>query len=82
MTTTIQPERAPRPEASASAPRSILDPAIMRAAVRPSFAKLHPRVQVRNPVMFVVEIGAAITTVAWLIQAFGGGPLGGGNEPW
>ena len=28
--------------------------------------------QVRNPVMFVVEIGAVITTVAWLIQLFGG----------
>ena len=35
--------------------------------------KLDPRVQVRNPVMFVVEIGAVITTVAWLIQLFGGG---------
>ena len=31
--------------------------------------------------MFVVEIGAAITTAGWLIQAFGGSPLGGGNEP-
>jgi K+-transporting ATPase ATPase B chain len=31
--------------------------------------------------MFVVELGAAITTVAWLIQVFGGRPLGGGNEP-
>jgi len=80
MTTTIQPEQAPR--SAASAPRSIFDPAILRAAIWPSIAKLDPRVQVRNPVMFVVEIGAAITTVAWLIQAFGGGPLGGGNEPW
>ncbi len=31
--------------------------------------------------MLVVELGAVITTVAWLIQAFGGGPLGGGHEP-
>ncbi len=31
--------------------------------------------------MFVVEIGALITTVAWLIQVFGGRPLGGGHEP-
>ena len=31
--------------------------------------------------MFVVEIGAVITTVGWLIQVFGGEPLGGGNEP-
>ena len=46
-----------------------------------SLAKLDPRVQVRNPVMFVVEIGAVITTGGWLIQVFGGQPLGGGNEP-
>jgi potassium-transporting ATPase ATP-binding subunit len=63
-------------------PRSLLDPAILRAAIWPSFAKLDPRVQIRNPVMFVVEIGAVITTVAWLIQAFGGRPPGGGDEPW
>src|SRR3954454_688337 len=48
---------------------------------RLALAKLDPRVQVRNPVMFVVEVGAVFTTVAWLIQAFGGSPLGGGDEP-
>jgi K+-transporting ATPase ATPase B chain len=32
-------------------------------------------------VMFVVEIGSVITTVTWLIQIFGGKPLGGGHEP-
>ena len=37
--------------------------------------------QIRNPVMFVVEIGAVITTLGWLIQVFGGSPLGGGDEP-
>ena len=67
------------------------DPPGSAVAVRPprsssrrwsaSLRKLDPRVQVRNPVMFVVEIGAVITTVAWLIQVFGGQPLGGGNEP-
>ena len=31
--------------------------------------------------MFVVEIGAFITTIGWLVQAFGGQPLGGGDEP-
>ena len=46
-----------------------------------SFTKLDPRIQFRNPVMFVVEIGAVITTFAWLKQAFGGEPLGGGDEP-
>ena len=61
--------------------RSLFDPEILRPAIVDSFRKLDPRVQVRNPVMFVVEIGALITTVAWLIQLFGGGPLGGGHEP-
>jgi K+-transporting ATPase ATPase B chain len=62
-------------------PRSLFDPAIVRPALIESLRKLDPRVQVRNPVMFVVEIGAVITTVAWLIQVFGGGTLGGGHEP-
>src|SRR5690348_17003891 len=56
--------------------RDILVPALID-----SFKKLDPRVQIRNPVMFVVEIGALITTFTWLIQAFGGKPLGGGSEP-
>jgi K+-transporting ATPase ATPase B chain len=54
---------------------------IVKRAVIDSFLKLDPRVQIRNPVMFVVEIGAVITTVTWLIQVFGGRPLGGGHEP-
>jgi K+-transporting ATPase ATPase B chain len=54
---------------------------IVRPALLASLTKLDPRVQVRNPVMFVVELGAVITTIAWLIQAFGGSPLGGGDEP-
>jgi K+-transporting ATPase ATPase B chain len=62
-------------------PRSLFDAEILRPALFGSVRKLDPRVQVRNPVMFVVEVGALITTVAWLIQAFGGSPLGGGHEP-
>src|SRR6202035_3038260 len=54
---------------------------IVRRALIDSFVKLDPRVQIRNPVMFVVELGAVITTVTWLIQVFGGGPLGGGHDP-
>ncbi|HEV7482764.1 MAG TPA: potassium-transporting ATPase subunit KdpB [Solirubrobacterales bacterium] len=61
--------------------RSLFDPAILRPALWESVRKLDPRVQVRNPVMFVVEIGAVITTVASLIQLGGGGSLGGGHEP-
>jgi K+-transporting ATPase ATPase B chain len=66
---------------SENQPRSLFDPAILRPALTESLRKLDPRVQARNPVMFVVEIGAVITSVAWLIQVFGGPPLGGGNEP-
>ncbi len=54
---------------------------IVTRALLDSVKKLDPRVQLRNPVMFVVEIGSVITTVTWLIQAFGGKPLGGGHEP-
>jgi potassium-transporting ATPase ATP-binding subunit len=61
--------------------RSLFDWEILRPAIKESFVKLDPRVQVRNPVMFVVEIGAVITTIAWLIQAFGGESLGGGHQP-
>src|ERR1039458_2597499 len=73
----------PRP---AAAPRereavSLFRGDIVRRALIDSLKKLDPRVQIRNPVMFVVEIGAAITSVTWLIQVFGGGPLGGGHEP-
>jgi K+-transporting ATPase ATPase B chain len=60
---------------------SLFAPEILRPAILASFAKLDPRIQLRNPVMFVVEIGAVITTGAWLIQLFGGQPLGGGHEP-
>ena len=44
---------------------------IVRRALTDSVIKLDPRVQIRNPVMFVVEIGAVITTLTWLIKIFG-----------
>jgi K+-transporting ATPase ATPase B chain len=43
--------------------RPLFDPEIVRRATRESFIKLHPRMVAKNPVMFVVEVGAAITTV-------------------
>lgn len=46
---------------------------IYRRAVLDSFHKLDPRVQVRNPVMFVVEIGSVLTTVLWLQALLGQG---------
>ena len=61
-------------------PRSLFDRELLGPAMLNSLKKLDPRVQLHNPVMFVVKIGAVITTVAWLIQVFGGTPLGGGHE--
>ena len=61
---------------------SLFQPDIVRRALIDSFLKLDPRVQIRNPVMFVVEIGATITTVTWFIQVFGGKALGGNDPSW
>ncbi len=49
---------------------SIWDPKIIRAAIPESFKKLDPRVQVRNPVMFVVEVGSVITTIEFVRLLF------------
>jgi K+-transporting ATPase ATPase B chain len=43
--------------------RPLFDPPIVRRAIRDAFAKLNPRHMVRNPVMFVVLLGSAYTTV-------------------
>src|SRR5262249_22873525 len=47
---------------------SIFQGPLVRAAMRESFKKLDPRHVAKNPVMFVVEVGAAITTVVLLLQ--------------
>jgi len=49
-----------------AATRSLLDPAILRRALRDSVSKLDPRVMIRNPVMFVVEVGSVLTTLLFL----------------
>jgi len=43
--------------------RSLFDRAIVTRAIGDSFAKLDPRWQARNPVMFIVEVGALVTTL-------------------
>src|SRR5207247_4757991 len=43
--------------------RPLFDPEILRRATKDSFIKLNPRMVAKNPVMFVVEVGAALTTV-------------------
>ena len=45
---------------------TILDPAILLPAIGQSFIKLNPRLMIKNPVMFVVEIVALLTTIIFL----------------
>jgi len=52
---------------------------ILRGAVVASFAKLDPRTQLRNPVMFVVFVGSILTTLLW-VRSLSGGSAGGGDE--
>jgi len=42
--------------------QSIFDPAIIGPAIGQCFVKLNPLTLVANPVMFVTEVGAAVTT--------------------
>src|SRR5213076_3252955 len=46
----------------ATKPRNLFDPPIVQRAILDAFGKLHPRLQIRNPVMFVVFIGSILTT--------------------
>src|ERR1700753_389781 len=52
---------------------AMLDPRIDLPAIGSSFAKLDPRLMIKNPVMFVVEIVAALTTVIFLRDLVTGG---------
>ncbi len=45
---------------------AMLDPKIVYPAIASAFVKLDPRLMIKNPVMFVVEIVAALTTVIFL----------------
>src|SRR5664279_5372499 len=81
MSTTTPPETSSPRASHERQAISLFRRDIVRRALLDSLVKLDPRVQIRNPVMFVVEIGAVITTITWLIQVFGGKPLGGGHEP-
>jgi potassium-transporting ATPase ATP-binding subunit len=59
-----------------AAPRSLFDAKILRAAALDAARKLHPRRMIRNPVMFVVEVGSAFATALWLHALLTGAPSG------
>jgi K+-transporting ATPase ATPase B chain len=52
--------------------RPLFDAEIVRRATKDSFVKLNPFALFKNPVMFVVEVGAALVTIFWLRDVFSG----------
>jgi len=52
---------------------TLFDKALVKPAIVDAFRKLSPRVQWRNPVMFVVWVGSVLTTALWLQALFGHG---------
>ena len=52
---------------------AMLDPKILVPAIKSAFVKLDPRLMIKSPVMFVVEIVAALTTVIFVRDLVTGG---------
>jgi K+-transporting ATPase ATPase B chain len=55
---------------------------LYQRAALDAFAKLHPAQMVRKPVMFVVEVGAVLTTALWLEALLGRGEAPAGFIGW
>jgi potassium-transporting ATPase ATP-binding subunit len=51
---------------------SIWDPAIIGPAIWDSVKKLDPRLQIKNPVMFIVEVGSVVTTMVFVQEVVNG----------
>ncbi|MFF3654756.1 potassium-transporting ATPase subunit KdpB [Streptomyces olivochromogenes] len=78
-----QPRRTPRPGsdggAKRRAPGGLFEPAQLVQSFPEALRKLHPRALVKNPVLFVVSVGAVLTTLSavlhpdvftWVISAW------------
>src|ERR1041384_2436293 len=76
LAVTAPPVRDPSPEElklsrRASRRTGLFAPDLLKTALRQSFVMLRPDIQWKNPVMFVVEVGTALTllyTVAKAVQ--------------
>ncbi len=53
--------------------RPLFEPKIVHRALIDSLTKLNPYYQMRNPVMFVVEVGSILTTVLFVYSLFSSG---------
>jgi potassium-transporting ATPase ATP-binding subunit len=73
-----------KPAGGPQRPRGILDPDLLRAALPEAIRKLDPRLLIKNPVMFVVEITALLVTVIAVANGTGiqtvSGPAGLGFQ--
>ncbi len=56
--------------------QALWNPNILRQAAIGAFTKLNPRAMVKNPVMFVVEVGSVLTTALLIQDAIRHQPIG------
>ena len=71
MATTATPPPVvvePSPQPSSRRRASVFSRDLVLAAIRDSFPKLDPRSQLKNPVMFIVELGSVITTAIFVLD--------------
>lgn len=71
------PSPAPQPDGARATPRArsgVLNGALILPAMSESLRKLDPRVMIRNPVMFVVEVVTMLTTILLLRDVIKGAP--------
>ena len=68
-----------QPAGGPSRSRGVFDPELLRAALPESIRKLDPRRMIKNPVMFVVEITAALVTLIAIANVTGFEPVTGPN---
>ncbi len=57
----------------ASKKQQLLERNLYRQAIIDALVKLNPRWMIRNPVMFVTEVGSVLTTVLWILALLGHG---------
>ena len=63
--------------------RPLFDPPIVKRAAREAFIKLHPRLMVKNPVMFVVFVGSILSSLVLVRDIVqGDGALGFTLQLW
>src|SRR5262245_38201133 len=79
MTRADSPSGMPGPEdlklsRRASRRYGLFAPALLKAAFKQAFVMLRPDIQWKNPVMFVVEVGTALTIVFTIARLLGSFP--------